>query len=95
MRITNEVVKQMGNLAYLELDEKQEQTLKDHMENMLLQVEALKEIDTEGIEPLVYIHDCVNVTRPDEVEASLKREILLENAVGHTEEGFVVPKILG
>ena len=95
MGITNEVVKQMGNLAYLELDEKQEKALKDHMENMLLQVEALKEIDTEGVEPLVYIHNCVNVTRPDEVKASLKRETLLENAAGHTEEVFVVPKILG
>ena len=93
MQLTENLLQQMENLAYLQIEDKGQMI--NAINSTLEQVNAVLELDTQGAEELVHIHGLHNVTRADEVQASLKREILLQNAAYSEEEGFVVPKILG
>ena len=95
MQMTEERLKKIANLAYLEISDAQKPKLMEHMQQMLEAVDILDTVSTEGVDPLVHIHGLSNVCRPDEVKASLPREALLQNAFEHTEEAFAVPKVLG
>jgi len=95
MQMTEERLHKIANLAYLEISDAQKPKLMEHMQQMLQVVDILDTVNTEGVSPLVHIHGRTNVCRPDEVKASLPREALLQNAFEHTEEAFVVPRVLG
>ena len=55
-------------------------------------MEILKQIDTDGVEPLSHVFNITNVMREDEVVPSYPREDILKNAPEHTDETVVVPK---
>ena len=95
MQMTEQNLNKIANLAYLEISDAQKPKLMEHMQQMLQAIDILDKVDTEGVTPLVHIHGMSNVYRPDEVKQSLSREALLQNAFEHTEEAFVVPKVLG
>lgn len=95
MLMTEALLQRMESLAYLQISEEKRQIMIEDLNKMLKEIEALHAVNTEGVEPLVHIHGLSNITRADVVENDFSREQLLENAAVHTEEGFVVPKILG
>jgi aspartyl-tRNA(Asn)/glutamyl-tRNA(Gln) amidotransferase subunit C len=57
-------------------------------------IEKLKEVDISNVEPTAHAFPLVNVTRPDEVQASLSNEDALRNAPAHANGLFIVPKIV-
>jgi len=95
MTITKELVAHLANVSQIRLDEEQLAFMAKELSQMVDQMEVLNTVDTEGIAPLVYLSPRVNVTRPDVVTESCRREILLANAPEATEEAFVVPKTVG
>jgi len=94
MTIDEETVDKIAHLARLELtgDEKQEM-IKD-MSKILGFMAKLNEIDTTGIEPLVYMTDEVNVFREDVVKQVITHEEALLNAPKHDENYFLVAKVI-
>ncbi|MFN5795466.1 MAG: Asp-tRNA(Asn)/Glu-tRNA(Gln) amidotransferase subunit GatC, partial [Bacteroidota bacterium] len=64
------------------------------MNNMLSFVETLNEIDTTGIEPLIYMSDEVNVMREDEISNQVTHKEALKNAPDHDSDYFRVPKFI-
>lgn len=64
------------------------------LERMLDFVEQLKEVDTEGIEPLIHVNPEVNVLREDEVTEELNQKDALKNAPEHDSFYFKVPKVV-
>jgi aspartyl-tRNA(Asn)/glutamyl-tRNA(Gln) amidotransferase subunit C len=94
MTIDEETVDKIAHLARLELsgDEKQEM-IKD-MSKILDFMAKLNEINTSGIEPLVYMTNEVNVLREDVVIQQITHQEALKNAPRHDDNYFLVAKVI-
>jgi aspartyl-tRNA(Asn)/glutamyl-tRNA(Gln) amidotransferase subunit C len=76
----------------LAADEKAEM-IKD-MSKILSFMDKLNEIDTTGVEPLVYMTNEVNILREDEVKQVITTEEALQNAPEHDQSYFLVAKVI-
>jgi aspartyl-tRNA(Asn)/glutamyl-tRNA(Gln) amidotransferase subunit C len=94
MIIDEQTVDKVAHLARLELaaDEKAEM-IKD-MSKILSFMDKLNEIDTTGVEPLVYMTNEVNILREDEVKQVITTEEALQNAPEHDQSYFLVAKVI-
>ena len=90
--ISDETIEYVGILAKLELSPEEKEQAKKDMGNMLEYMELLKELDTEGVEPLSHVFPIHNVFREDVVENGDDREQLLSNAPARKDGSFQVPK---
>lgn len=61
---------------------------------MIAFVDKLKEVDVEGIEPLVLMSDAVDRLRADVISGSVSREESLQNAPEQDGTYFRVPKVI-
>ncbi|MNY80761.1 aspartyl/glutamyl-tRNA amidotransferase subunit C [compost metagenome] len=57
-------------------------------------MEKLNELDTENVEPLVYLTDEVNAFRPDVVKQEITHTEALKNAPDADENFFKVAKVI-
>jgi aspartyl-tRNA(Asn)/glutamyl-tRNA(Gln) amidotransferase subunit C len=88
MKIDRTLLDKIAHLSRLEFDEKNaERMMKDW-------VEKLKEVDTDGVEPLTTMSYEINVLREDEVKEHLSHERALKNAPKKDSDYFRVPKVL-
>ncbi len=94
MKITNEKIDQLAHLSRLEFDQNEQAKIKTDLENILVLCEKLNEVDTEGIDPLIYMTDSENNVREDIVEQNFTREQLLSNAPKKDSDYFRVPKVI-
>jgi len=94
MNINRELLDKIAHLARLEFDEKDAEKMITDMNAIVGWVEKLKEVDTEGIEPLTTMSHEVNAFRDDVVGEHLDRATALRSAPDHTDEFFKVPKVL-
>ncbi|MEM9547700.1 MAG: Asp-tRNA(Asn)/Glu-tRNA(Gln) amidotransferase subunit GatC [Bacteroidota bacterium] len=94
MAIEKEVILKLEKLAKLRLSEEEREEIGEDLEKILTMINKLEEIDTSDVEPLVYIHEEVNVLRPDHVEGMLSTEDGLKNAPKRIDDYFAVPKII-
>ena len=94
MKITNEKIDQLAHLSRLEFDSNEQAKIKTDLENILVLCEKLNEVDTQGIEPLIYMTDSENNVREDLVEQNFSREQLLSNAPKKDSDYFRVPKVI-
>ncbi|MDI1235007.1 MAG: Asp-tRNA(Asn)/Glu-tRNA(Gln) amidotransferase subunit GatC [bacterium] len=94
MEITNEKIEQLAHLARLEFDEQGKINIKKDLENILVLCEKLNEINTDGIEPLIYITDTQNNVRKDELIETISRQDALLNAPKKDSDYFRVPKVI-
>lgn len=94
MQIDKQLILRLEHLARLELSEEERTRLMGDLNDILAMVEKLQELDTEAVEPLVYISGEVNVFRADEVKHQLGREAALSNAPDRNEAFFKVPKVI-
>jgi len=91
-RITAETIDYVGILAKLELSEQEKEKAKQDMERMLEYIDKLKELDTDGVEPMSHIFPVENVFREDEIINEDDRENMLKNAPQKKDGKYVVPK---
>jgi aspartyl-tRNA(Asn)/glutamyl-tRNA(Gln) amidotransferase subunit C len=94
MTIDKETVEKVAHLARLELNETEKQEMIKDMSKILDFMAKLNELDTSGIEPLVYMTDDVNVLREDAVKQQITHEEALLNAPKHDENYFLVAKVI-
>lgn len=88
------MVDKLANLARLQFNETEKQSIKTDLQKMIQFVEKLNELDTAGIEPLLHMSDGVNVLREDEVKGSIERSEGLKNAPLQDGVFFKVPKVI-
>ena len=69
--------------------------MRQDLEKIMEMCEKLNEVDTEGVEPLIYMSDNENVLREDEVVQSISHEDALKNAPKKDSDFFRVPKVIG
>ncbi|AEE53887.1 Asp-tRNA(Asn)/Glu-tRNA(Gln) amidotransferase subunit GatC [Haliscomenobacter hydrossis] len=94
MTITGTLISRLEHLARLELSEEERKSLQEDLNNILVMVEKLQALDTNDVEPLVYLNEDVNVWREDQVQHQVKREDALLNAPQQDGTFFMVPKVI-
>lgn len=94
-RITKEEVAHIVSLAHLHVTEAEQEELHRHLESLLEAAAKVKEVDTEGVEPMYRPLPLQNIMRPDENRPSLPQEKVLQNAPEEQNGYFRVPRILG
>jgi aspartyl-tRNA(Asn)/glutamyl-tRNA(Gln) amidotransferase subunit C len=94
MIVDKETVEKVANLARLELAEDEKEAMIKDMNKILDFMAKLNELDTTGIDPLVYMTNEVNVLRDDVVKQTITTEEGLKNAPKHTEDYFLVAKVI-
>ena len=87
-------IEHVGVLAQLELTEDEKRQAKDDMRGMLAYVDKLKELDTDGVEPLIHVNPVQNVFRDDVVTGADCLEQLLAGAPAQKNNMFVVPRTI-
>jgi aspartyl-tRNA(Asn)/glutamyl-tRNA(Gln) amidotransferase subunit C len=94
MKIDRALLDKIAHLSRLEIEEKDvEKTMKD-MTAIVEWVEKLKEVDTEGVEPLTTMSFEINVLREDIPKEHLDHDQALLNAPQKDKDYFRVPKVL-
>ena len=94
MKVDKETLHKVAHLARLHVKPEEEEKLLGDMSKILTWVEALKEVDTEGVEPLTHMTREVNAMRKDEAKLTISKPDALKNAPKHTDDFFQVPKVL-
>ncbi len=81
----------MARLARLELTEDEVDRMAAELSKVLGHIEAIRELDLEGVPPTSHVIDVTNVLRADEPQPSLPREEILAAAPEPLNDGFGVP----
>ncbi len=94
MRVDNQLIEHLADLAKLTFSEEEKEALKKDLQQIFAFVEKIKEIDVEGVEPLVQVHDFYAEMREDIPFGALSQQEALKNAPKHDGTFFRVPKFV-
>lgn len=94
MRITDETIDRLAHLARLEFVDQEKVKIREDLEKVLGFCEQLNALDTEGVEPLIFMSEEQNVLRDDVVKQDIDHEQALKNAPKKDSDYFRVPKVI-
>ena len=94
MDITEETIDHIAHLSRLRFEGAAKQAIRQDLNNIIGFMGKLSEMDTENVEPLVFMSDEVNVLRDDVPEVTLTHEEALRNAPKKDSDYFRIPKVL-
>jgi aspartyl-tRNA(Asn)/glutamyl-tRNA(Gln) amidotransferase subunit C len=92
--ISRDDVAHVARLARLALTDAELETMREQLNAILAHIDALRAVDTAGIEPTSHAVPQFNVMREDEPRPCLPREAMLANAPDPAGEFFRVPRII-
>ena len=93
-KIDIKTVEEVAHLARLEFTEEGKIDILNDMNRMLAFVDKLNEMDTDDVQPLIYMTDEMNVMREDEPKITLTQKEALKNAPKKDSDYFKVPKVI-
>ena len=94
MEVNDALIDHLAHLARLSFEPAEKEGIKKDLTNMISFIEKLNELDTTGVEPLMFMSNEVNILRDDEVKGSITREEGLKNAPDNDGQFFKVPKVI-
>ena len=94
MALNQETIKNLSTLARLRLPAEREEKILSDLQSILDWVEQLKEVDIDGVEPLVSVTDGVAPMREDKVTEGDQQADLMANAPESVQGFYVVPKVV-
>lgn len=94
MEINDALIDKLSDLARLKFEGEDKKKIKGDLERMIDFVDKLNEIDTDNVEPLIYMTEENLELRKDEVQSTLSQEEALKNAPSKDSDYFKVPKVL-
>ncbi|MFZ4544141.1 MAG: Asp-tRNA(Asn)/Glu-tRNA(Gln) amidotransferase subunit GatC [Saprospiraceae bacterium] len=94
MKVNKALILKLEKLSRLELSEDERENIAKDLDNILQMVDKLNELNTDFVEPLVYINEEVNSLRDDEVRNEVNNEQALINAPDSQKPYFSVPKMI-
>ncbi len=92
--ITLKEVERMAELAKLEFTPEEKEAMRNDLSRIVAFVEKLNEIDTNGIEPLIYLVDEPANLRTDEVHQPITQQEALLNAPKKDSDFIKVPRVV-
>jgi len=94
MTIDKKTVDEIAHLARLEFEDAAKEEIIKDMNRMLAFVDKLNELNTDGVEPLIYMNDDVDVMREDLAQNNVTQQEALKNAPKKDSDYFKVPKVI-
>lgn len=94
MKITEQKVNDLAKLSRLKFDENEKKSIQNELEKILEMCEKLQEVNTDGVEPLIYMTNSHTVLRADEVVQEISKAEALKNAPKTDGDFFRVPKVI-
>ena len=92
--VDDKLIEDLSRLAKLKFDKNSSEKMKDDLSTILGFVDALSEVDTVGIEPLIYMSEEVNALREDNIANEVSQKKALKNAPQKDSDYFKVPTVL-
>jgi len=93
MKLTQEEVEHIANLARLRLTPAEKEKYAEQLSGILGYVEKLQTVDVSGVEPTSQVTGLTNIFREDEIIESGISEALVNCAPQHQDGYLVIPKI--
>lgn len=93
-KIDIKTVDEIAHLARLEFNDESKGEILNDMNRMLAWVDKLNELNTDNVEPLIYMSEERSVLREDEVKQTLTQKEALKNAPKKDSDYFKVPKVI-
>ncbi|RFC54246.1 Asp-tRNA(Asn)/Glu-tRNA(Gln) amidotransferase subunit GatC [Brumimicrobium aurantiacum] len=94
MEIKDELIDHIAHLARLSFKGEDKAGIKNDMNNIIDFMGKLNEINTDNVEPLVFMSDQINVLREDVPKQTITHEEALKNAPKKDSDYFRIPKVL-
>lgn len=94
MDIDDKLVDHIAYLARLSFDGSDREAIKRDMSNITDFIGKLSEINTDDVEPLIFMSEEQNVLREDEVKNVVSHEDAMKNAPKKDADYFRIPKVL-
>jgi aspartyl-tRNA(Asn)/glutamyl-tRNA(Gln) amidotransferase subunit C len=93
-KIDIKTVDEVAHLARLEFNDSSKAEILNDMNRMLSFVDKLSELNTENVEPLIYMTNERNILREDVPEITLTQKEALKNAPKKDSDYFKAPKVI-
>ena len=93
--INEQFIRHIALISRIELTDEQISRFGKQFADILSYVDMLKELDTDGVEPMAHALDISNVLADDKVGESLPVEKALANAPAQLGNLYKVPKVIG
>ena len=93
--ISRDEVAHLAKLSRLALSEEELAQFATQIDEIVDSVSAVRNVNTEGVEPMSHPHSIHTTMREDVVKPLLTPEQALDQAPEVAEQRFVVPQILG
>ena len=94
MIVDDQLILKLQKLAKLDLDSTEREGMKQELEKMIGMFDKISEVDTDGLEALVYMSDSRDMLRDDEVNEGLTLSTLARLAPSMEQNYVAVPKVI-
>jgi aspartyl-tRNA(Asn)/glutamyl-tRNA(Gln) amidotransferase subunit C len=94
MEINIDIINKLSDLAKLNFSENEKVNLEKDMNQIISFFEKMNEVNTDNIEPLIFMTDEINILRSDEPKRVITHHEALLNAPAKDSDYFKVPKFL-
>ncbi len=92
--ITDDLIDNLARLAKLKFDGSSKKKMKEDLKKIIHFINKLSEINTEGVEPLIYLSEEKNILREDNISNDISQKEALKNAPQKDSDYFKVPTVL-
>jgi aspartyl-tRNA(Asn)/glutamyl-tRNA(Gln) amidotransferase subunit C len=94
MEVNETLIDHIAHLSKLSFEGEQKEAIRQDLQRMIAFVDKLSELDTPGVEPLIFMSNEVNRLRDDIPEQSVSHQDALRNAPKKDSDYFRIPKVL-
>ncbi len=94
MKISQQEVENIAHLARLDVDDDLKETLAGQLSDILDYIDALKDVDVDGVIPASGAAFMSNVLREDRREPSPGPDVTLVNAPERDQDFYMVPRVV-
>ena len=94
IKVDDKLIDSLSKLAKLKFDKKSTEKMKSDLDIILGFVDTISKIDTDAIEPLIYMSEEINILRDDEIVSEVSQQDALKNAPQKDSDYFKVPTVL-
>ena len=93
-KVSEKEVEKIASLSRLSLSKEELASHTEDMNNILDYMDLLNEIDTDGVDELVNVHDMKSPLREDKFEESLDKDSIIKNSPESSKDYIEVPLVL-
>ncbi|MBQ7883371.1 MAG: Asp-tRNA(Asn)/Glu-tRNA(Gln) amidotransferase subunit GatC [Phascolarctobacterium sp.] len=94
MKVTADIAKRIADLTKVIIPEAEMDAYLEHYNKVFDYADELQKLDTENVEPTVYILPIYNAFREDVALEGVSQEVALKDAPAVHNGGFKVPRVM-